>query len=154
MGARIGTIAAALAAALLAAGCLFTTIADPQYDEAAKQFVTHPAAASIFVYRSRFNHQAGDSVLYLDGRIVGMTQPGSYYRLDTTPGVHTLHGTGSDIGQLMVTTRGGQLYFVSVEVIGGHSSFSLVAEETGREQIRACCVLMNTAPFPRGAPVY
>ena len=154
MGARIRTLAAALGTALLAAGCLFTTIADPQNDAAAKQFATHPAAASIFVYRSRFNHQAGDSVLYLDGRIVGMTQPGAYYRLDTTPGVHTLHGTGSDSGQIMVTARGGQLYFVSVDVIGGHSSFSLVAEDAGREQVRACCVLMNTAPFLRGAPVY
>lgn len=144
MGERIATLTAALLAALLAAGCVFTPAASSQQDTLAKEFVTHPRASTIYVYRSRFNHHDADSVLYLDGRIVGGTQPGTYFRIDTTPGAHTLHGTGSDSGQLMLDTRGGQLYFVSVEMVGGHSVFRRVSEEAGRDAVRTCCVLVET----------
>jgi len=154
VSARLRVLVAGLAAALLSAGCLFRPLASTEEDERAKAFVTHPSAASIYVYRSRFNHLAPDSVLYLDGRMIGMTQPGSCYRLDTTPGVHTVHGTGSDSGEMMVTARPGQLYFVSMEVIGGHSRFTLVAEETGREQLRGCCVMLEPAPLPQGTFVW
>jgi hypothetical protein len=144
VGGRIVTLAAALLAGLLAAGCVFTPEASQQQDTLAKEFVTHPHAATIYVYRSRFNHQDADSMLYLDGRMIGGTQPGTYFRIDTTPGVHTLHGTGSDVGQLMLDMRGGQLYFVSVEMVGGHSVFRRVSEDLGREHVRACCVLLET----------
>src|SRR5688500_18911936 len=130
---RAGTSAAALVAALLVSACIFTPLASPQQDTLAKEFITHPDASTIYIYSSPFNQHDGDSVLYLDGRILGMTRPATYYRIDTTPAAHTLHGTGSDVGQLMMETRGGQLYFVALEVIGGHSTFRLVSEESGRD---------------------
>ena len=141
--ARIATLGAALIAALLTSACIFTPQASPQQDTLAKEFVTHPQAATIYVYRSRFNFQDADGVLYLDGRIIGGTQPGTYFRIDTSPGMHTLHGTGSDIGQLMLETRGGQLYFVSAEMIGGHTTFRQVPEDVGRETVRTCCALIE-----------
>ena len=50
----------------------------------------------------------------------------------------------------MVTTRPGQLYFVKIDVIGGHSTFRRVAEDTGREDVRACCALLESWVLPRG----
>ena len=149
MKTHIATAAAALLAAALLSACVFTPLASSQQDTLAKEFITHPNASTIYVYRSQFNHHDTDSVLYLDGRVVGATQPGSYYRIDTMPGVHTLHGTGSDVGQYMLTTRPGQLYFVAVDVIGGHSSFTPVSEETGRERVRGCCALLEAFMPPR-----
>jgi hypothetical protein len=144
VGARIAPAAAALIAALLSA-CAFTPEASSQQDTLAKEFTTHPHASTIYVYRSRFNYHDADGVLYLDGRIIGGTQPGTYFRIDTTSGVHTLHGTGSDVGELMLDMRAGQLYFVSVDMVGGHSVFRRIPDEAGRESVRACCVLREAA---------
>ena len=146
----IAALGVAVVVAVLVSGCILTPLASPQQDTLAKEFIAHPDASTIYIYRSPFNQHDGDSVLYLDGRILGMTRPATYYRIDTTPAAHTLHGTGSDIGQLMIETRPGQLYFVSHEVIGGHSTFRLVPEESGRDQIRKCCALLESIVTPRG----
>ena len=146
---RLLTLAAALVAAVLAAACAYTPRASSQQDTLAKEFITHPDAATIYVYRSQFNQYDTDTVLYLDGRVIGATQPGSYFRLDTTAGDHTLHGTGNDSGEFMLRTRAGQLYFVSLDVIGGHSTFRLVPEEVGRERVRSCCALLENLAPPR-----
>jgi hypothetical protein len=143
-------VAAAAAAVLLVAGCASTPEAAPQQDALAKEFLTHPNAATIYVYRSEFNHYDTDSVLYLDGRLIGATLPGAYFRLDTNPGKHVLHGTGIDMGQITLETRAGEIYFVSLDVNGGHSNFRHVAEPVGRERVRACCALLeNWAPGQR-----
>ena len=142
---------AALAAAiLLVAGCSSTPQASPQQDALAKEFLTHPTASTIYVYRSEFNHFDTDSVLFLDGRLIGSTLPGAYFRIDTVPGRHVLHGTGIDMGQLGLETRAGEIYFVSLEVIAGHSQFRLVPDTVGRQRVKACCALLeNWAPGQR-----
>lgn len=149
MGARAAALASAIVAALFLSACAFTPQASSQQDTLAKEFITHPAASTIYVYRSTFNHHDTDTVLYLDGRMIGATQPGAYFRIDTTPDDHTLHGTGLDVGELMLRTRPGQLYFVSVEVIGGHSKYTVVPDEVGRERVRACCALLESWMPPR-----
>lgn len=139
-----------LCVALLASGCASTPQATPDRDALAKEFITHPNASTIYVYRSPFNHYDTNSVLYLDGRLIGSTLPGGYFRLDTSPGRHILHGTGIDVGELAIDTRPGQLYFVSLDVLGGHSNFGLVPEEVARERVRACCALFESwAPGQR-----
>src|SRR5688572_22474349 len=110
----------ALAAMALIGGCASTPEASKQQDALAKEFLTHPNASTIYVYRSEFNHFDTDTVLYIDGRIVGATLPGAYFRIDTTPGRHTLHGTGIDLGYYDLNTRPGEIYFVALDVIGGH----------------------------------
>lgn len=141
---RFGLLVAGL---LLIAGCASTPEATPQQDALAKEFLTHPNAATVYVYRSEFNHYERDSVLYVDGRLIGSTLPGAYFRLDVTPGRHVLHGTGIDIGQIALQTRAGEVYFVSLDVNGGHSNFWAVPDSVGREQVRSCCALLeNWAP--------
>lgn len=145
MNARhVGSLIAGL---LLISGCASTPEASPQHDAVAKEFLTHPNAATVYVYRSEFNHYDSDSVLYVDGRLIGSTLPGAYFRLDVNPGRHVLHGTGVDIGQISLQTRPGEVYFVSLNVNAGHSQFRAVPDQVGREQVRACCTLLeNWAP--------
>ena len=143
-------LAFALCLTLLVASCTSTPEAPPQRDALAKQFMTHPSASTIYVYRSGFNHFDYDSVLYLNGRLIGSTVPGTFFRVDTVPGRNVLHGSGIDVGQIALDTRPGELYFVSVDVLGGHSHFHVVPEEVGRKQVAACCVLLeNWAPGQR-----
>src|SRR5688572_6326275 len=116
------------AATLLAAGCASTPQASPQRDAEAKAFSTHPDSGTIYVYRSEHDRLEDDTVLYIDGRIVGQTLPGAYFRVDTVPGRHVLHGIGVDTGKIIVNTRPGQLYFVELNVIEGQSHFRLMPE--------------------------
>ena len=129
--------------ALFLAACASTPQAVPERDAAAKQFLSHPNAATIYVYRSQFNHLDADTVLYLDGRLIGSTRPGTYYRLDAVPGKHVLHGSGIDLGQFELDARPGQIYYVSLEVIGGHSRYELVPERVAQQRVRACCALLE-----------
>jgi hypothetical protein len=135
---------------VIVAACTSTPQASPDRDALAKEFVTHPGAATIYVYRSPFNDLADDSVLYLDGRLIGRTLPGAYFRIDTVPGRHVLHGTGQDLGEFRLDARPGQIYFVSMEVLGGHSQYELVPAPLAQQRVRACCALLeNWAPGQR-----
>jgi len=135
--------AALLVGAFLTAGCTSTPQAQPEQNALAKEFLTHPAAATVYVYRSEFNDFDTGTVLYLDGRAVGNTAPGTYFRIDTTPGRHILHGTGIDLGEIALQTRPGQLYIVELNVLGGHSNLRLMPDAVGRERVRACCALLE-----------
>lgn len=139
-----------LIAGVLVSGCTSTPQATPAHDALAKEFITHPNAATIYVYRSEFNHLDSDSVLFMDGRLLGSTLPGAYFRIDTVPGRHVLHGNGVDVGKIALDARPGEIYFVSLDVLAGHSHFALVPSELGRERVRACCALLeNWAPWQR-----
>ena len=142
---------AVFAASMLAlGGCTSTPEAPADRDAVAKEFNTHPGASTIYVYRSQFNNLDFDSVLYLNGRMIGSTVPGTYFRLDATPGHNVLHGTGIDLGQIALDTRPGQLYFVSVDILGGHSHFEVVPDDVAKQRIASCCVLLeNWAPGQR-----
>jgi hypothetical protein len=138
-------LAAALALAALLGACALTPDASPEADAAAKQFTGHPDATMIYVYRSPFNELDANTILYLDGRVIGQTRAGSYFRLAAVPGRHVLHGTGIDLGEFELDARRGRIYVVEHEVIGGQSRFRVVPQEIGQARVRACCALLETA---------
>jgi len=137
--------------AIALAGCASTPQASRERDAEAKQFLTHPGSATIYVYRTDFpTMDADDSVLYVNHRLIGATLPGTYFRIDLRPGEHVLHGYGYDQGTLKVDTNSGALYFVALNVMNGNSRFALVNPETAKRAIRNCCALLeNWAPGQR-----
>lgn len=132
------------AAALFAAGCTSTPQASRERDAEAKAFHTHPNAGTVYVYRSEHDRLQDLSVLYIDGRLIGETLPGAYFRVDTMPGRHVLHGVGIDTGRLTLETRTSELYFVELRVIEGQSHFRAVPERVGRERVAKCCALLES----------
>lgn len=142
---------ALLATALALSGCASTPQASPGRDAEAKQFVTHPNSATIYVYRNDFGSaDSDDSVLYVDGRIIGATLPGSFFRVDVRPGVRVLNGTGYDQGSLRLETRSGELHFVALNVSSGQSHLRQVSADAGKREIVRCCALLeNWAPGQR-----
>jgi hypothetical protein len=134
-------------------GCASTPQATPERDAEAKQFMARPDAATIYVYRDDFGSvepATENTVLYVDGRLIGATLPKTFFRFDVRAGEHLLHGYGYDQGNLKVDTRSGEIYFVSLQVAGGTSRFTLVKPETGKRDILRCCALMeNWAPDQR-----
>lgn len=135
---------------LCVAACASSPQASREQDADAKQFGTHPNAATIYVYRSALDRLEDQTTLYLDGRIVGETLPGTYFRLDAAPGRHVLQGIAADTGRFTVDTRIGELYFVELTVVEAQSHFRLVSDEVGRNRILRCCALLeNWAPGQR-----
>lgn len=140
----------ALLVVTLLAGCASTPQASPDRDSEAKQFSTHPASSTLYVYRPYFDSPDMDTVLWINGRLIGATLPGAYFRVNLDPGKHTLSGMGYDNGTFTLETRPGELYFVSLQVLGGHSRFQLTPPELGRKAIGRCCALLeNWAPGQR-----
>jgi hypothetical protein len=145
----------ALVIAILAlAGCASTPQATPERDAEAKRFLARPDAATIYVYRSEPGAVEPDTenntVLYVDGRLIGTTLALTFFRFDTQAGQHLLHGFGNDQGTLKLDTRSGEIYFVSLYTTGGVSHFKLVTPENGKRDILRCCTLLeNWAPSQR-----
>jgi hypothetical protein len=144
---------ALLVSILALAGCVSTPEATPERDAEAKRFMARPDAATIYVYRDEIaSAEPGtdDTVLYVDGRLIGATLPRTFFRFDVREGEHLLHGYAHDQGSLKVDTRAGELYFVSLQAAGGISRFMLVKPEAGKRDILRCCSLMeNWAPGQR-----
>jgi hypothetical protein len=134
---------------MIGAGCASTPQASRERDAQAKTFDTHPATAAIYVYRND-NAPEEESVLFVDGRLIGATLPRTYFRFNVRPGTHRLHGIGADTGNLVFEAHAGDIVFISLRVLNGISHFQPVSDAAGRESIRACCALLeNWAPGQR-----
>jgi hypothetical protein len=139
-----------LVAMLLLAACASTPQAGPERDADAKEFHAHPATAALYVYRADQSSLDEDSVLYIDDRLIGATLPRTYFRFDVRPGRHRLHGIGPDAGSLEIDVRPGEVYFVSLKVVGGNSYLALQDPGAGREALLGCCALLeNWTPGQR-----
>ena len=131
-------------------GCASTPQASRERDAEARQYASSPASSTLYVYRPDIGNSDWDTVLWIDGRLIGATLPRTYFRVNVEPGKHTLSGMGHDNGRLTIETRPGELYFVSVSSITGNSLFWLVPSEIGRPALDRCCALMeNWAPGQR-----
>lgn len=143
-------LAGSLLVTALAAGCASTPEAPHELDTAAKRYETNDAAATIYVYRDQWDNGEADSVLYVDQRLIGSTLPATYFRFYVRAGVHELHGFGGDNGSLRIETRTGAIYFVSLQVRNGSSSFALEKPASAKHRIAECCDLLeNWAPGQR-----
>jgi hypothetical protein len=136
----------ALACALLG-GCMATPEATPADDASAKLFESAPGAAIVYLYRA---DPPGTSVvdLWMDGRPVGESLPGTYFRVPVRPGKNLITAGTADAGRLELTTLGGEVYFVAISntaIDGGFGSqFKMVPPESGRAAILRCCNRLDT----------
>ena len=150
MRVNLAKLLALILSLALLAGCASTPQASRERDLDAKQFVSHPATAAVYVYRNDWTTLDGDSVLYVDHRLIGATLPGTYFRLDVQPGKHVLHGFGYDAGQLEIDVRPGEIYFVLLNVRHGTSRFAWREMAIGRRELLDCCAMLeNWAPGQR-----
>jgi len=148
MSARALGVALVLA---LLGGCASVPQASRERDTEARQYITHPRHATLYVYRNDFSDATREtSVLYVDGRVIGSTLPGGYFRIDVLPGIRVLHGDGPDAGQFRLKAPEAEIAFIALEVAGGVSHFRQVEPQAAKREIARCCVLLeNWAPGQR-----
>src|SRR5262245_5981769 len=83
------------AAALVAGGCASTPEATFERDAEAKQFISQPRVATVYVYRADFRElgsEEQDTVLFVEDRLIGTVLPRTFFRLYVRPGTHLLRG--------------------------------------------------------------
>ena len=142
-----------LVALVLALGaCASTPQASRARDAEAKQFITHPGFAAIYVFRPDFPAATmEDTALYVDDRLIGQTLPGTFFRVDVEPGAHVVRASAAGSVEIKLATRPDELYFVELNVVSGaNSRLTVVQPARAQAAIRKCCALMeNWAPGQR-----
>ncbi|RPJ46435.1 MAG: DUF2846 domain-containing protein [Betaproteobacteria bacterium] len=136
-----------LVAACGLAGCASTPEASAARDAEAKLFVSQPADATVYIYRPEASpdiETEDNTALWMDGRLIGATVPQTYFRIHAAPGLHLFNGIGLDNGRLRLEVRPGEIYFVRLQVTAGQSRMEPVDPVQGRQELSACCVLLET----------
>lgn len=110
----------------LFSACASTPQASTERDREANNFETQPSGiGTIYVYRTDFPVQGDDSVLWLNGRLIGATPPQTYFHIYVNPGTQYLSSSAADNGTLHMETRPGEIHFVRLQVLAGRSRLSL-----------------------------
>jgi hypothetical protein len=127
--------------AVWVAGCASTPQASLERDAEAKRFGTSPGVSTVYVYRP--GPAQDETVLWVDGRLIGSTLPRAYFRIYLDPGRHVFTGMAADNGRLELETRPGEIYFVAQHLYTGQSLFQPVSQEIGRKVVANCCSLLE-----------
>jgi hypothetical protein len=128
------------------AGCASTPLASAERDAEAKLFVSQPAVATIYIYRPAVSPDIEtevDTTLWMDSRLIGATLPRTFFLIHAAPGLHLFRGVGPDNGRLRLEVRPGEIYFVRLQVVAGQSRMEPVDPTRGRQELSACCVLLE-----------
>lgn len=137
------TVVASVAAGLFGlAGCASVPLAPVEQDAAAKQFLTAPGKARIYLYRDEGFGAAITMPVIFDGRAVGQTAARTYFFWEVDPGRHTLASLTQNTSTVEVDARADGVYYVWQEVKMGaftvRSDLQLVDEATGRKGVQSC----------------
>jgi hypothetical protein len=102
-----------------------------------------PGMSVIYLVRSTMDWSTNASLVLMDGRMVGTTAAGVYYRIEVPPGRHRFAGYAFDQGNITLDTHADKAYFVEQHVQGMfnraqvmHSSeFLTISDARARELI-------------------
>lgn len=135
---------AALAVLGLLGGCASVPMGDKALDAEAKKFSAPPAdIARVYIYRNSHLGAALTKKVSVDGQLLGVTAPMTYFVKDLAPGKHTL-ATESEFSDntLDLDALGGKNYFVhqyiKLGVVVGGANLELKSDEEGKAGVLEC----------------
>jgi hypothetical protein len=147
----MAVLRAILAVTMLAliSACASTPEATSERDAAAKLFEPVTRDAVLYVYRPDFGTTAGITTLTANGRLVGDSLPGTYFRIIVLPGRTRLDTLPPDSGKIEVETRGNDVVFVEMRTGGGpdgapSTNFRRLPPEVAKPAILDCCTMLET----------
>jgi hypothetical protein len=135
----------AILAAIAMFGC--QQLPRTQADLNAQKFESVPDKAVVYLVRRYPDMGDLPATLWLDNGILGSTYPGTYFRLELTPGRHTISGYGVDTGRIVLDLQPGRVYFVRHTVLGTfrapspQSFFQMLNDTQGRADVARATIL-------------
>ena len=138
-----------IAAITLLAGCAATPLASQENEADAKRFETAANAAIIYIYRPTGYGGHGVSTLWIDGKLVGETLGGTFFRVAVRPGRNRVTAGGNDMGRIEIDTKADGVYFIETQVTGetqseSNTTFRAVTADVGKTAIQGCCRMLET----------
>jgi hypothetical protein len=136
-----------LLAALFCVACVVTPEAPSERDAAAKRFEPVTRDSVIYVYRADIGEVT--TTLIANDRLVGLSLPGTFFRIIVLPGRTVLETMVPDPGRIEVETRGNDVVFVEMRTSGGSdgppsSRFRRMPPEVAKAAILDCCSMLET----------
>lgn len=151
-----------LLVSLVASACASVPMASPELDRSAKEFLTTPDKANLYVFRDESFGAAMKMSVMLDGRPLGDTAAKTFLLASIEPGPHALFSKAENDARLEFTAEPGKNVFVWQEVKMGvlmaRSKLHLVDEADARPRVNACSLAATeqmqtpTAPQPAKQP--
>ena len=128
----------------LGAGCASVPLATEAENEAAKYFSLSPGKAKIYVFRSAaITGSAVALQVSADGRIVGVTGPGTFLAFELSPGTHSIMSFAFDsTASLRINAQANKLYFIEQSRKIAHK-LTLVDATEGRAKVKKYKLVQN-----------
>jgi hypothetical protein len=132
----------------LVAGCASTPEATLERDAEAKRFEPVTRDSVIYIYRGELPSTGYVTTVLANGRLLGSSLPGTFFRILVLPGKTVLETLPPDNGRIEIHTRGNDVAFVEMRTSGsdGHpqTQFRRMTSEIAKAVIRADLRLLET----------
>jgi hypothetical protein len=132
---------------LLLAACALGHRSTPQADADARLYRAVPDKAVVYLIRDWGYLFAAEVKVTVDGKEIGETYPGSYFRWELPPGRHVIASLTDPPATLSITTAPGGIYYVWQDIHVGflrpHTALRLVDQTTTRAVLDTAYLLQN-----------
>jgi len=130
---------------VLLSACVATPTGTSSQNAKAETFQPVPGKAVVYIYRLEYNNNAAD--LQFNGKMLGESLPGTYFRVTAPPGEQVVQGVGGDMGTIRLQVAAGGIAYVRNEPTGGlgsiQSHFAIMPAGKAQADIRRCCSLLD-----------
>lgn len=134
-------------AALLLTGCALGPQAPVEADAKARLFQPVPDKAVVYLLRDHGDIFVQEVTVSVDGKDMGSTWPGSYFRWELEPGTHVLVSQTAPPAVLKLRTDPGGVYYVWQDINVGflrkHTALRVVDATTARWTLDSAYLLKS-----------
>lgn len=123
-------------------GCASVQMASIESDTQSKQFNVAQGKSSVYIYRDESFGSAIKIPISVNDKIIGQTAPHVFFNIALEPGQNKISCFGESTGNLLLSTKADQIYFVRQEMkmgmwTAGCAIYEVPAEE-GKKSISEC----------------
>jgi hypothetical protein len=140
-------ILAISAVSVIFSGCANVPKSPSDRNLKAIMYSTAVEKSSIYVFRNKRFSSALSIALLVDGKILGQSEPFTYFLIDIEPGRHNINCDDNTNESFVLTTKPGQIYYVRLVMKNGFSSvsckFQEVAATEGKDAVNGCDLAQN-----------
>ena len=146
---RIFKISIAIISIVLTAGCASVSKAPAGQSQDAKSFNVPEGKGTVYLYRTgRVVGAAGQLSVKVNGKDAGGTGPGTFFRWDLNPGIHTFSSsTAESSATVQIDVKAGEMYFIRQDarlgIDNGRVTMKEVDAHKGMREVNDCRLLVS-----------
>jgi len=115
------------------------SLATSEEDQEAKNFLSVPDMAVLYIYRNQFRGSAWQIPITINGKLIGRTGGYTFFRITLAPGEHVVESWAEKPAQITLNLEAGKVYYVRHKTKTGmtkiRAELQLVGKETGQKGV-------------------